>query len=96
MRSMRHRALALLAPLAFAGCGGENVISGFGNSSNIIGADVLERVAKELAGAPAVPAVTDDDLRAAFSAIHTNALAGDPDAALVLLRVAAYQKEQAE
>jgi hypothetical protein len=93
-------ALAALAALGLAapGCtgGGETVFNGIGNGGNIIGTDALERVAQELAEEPAIPAVTDDDLRAAFAAIREHALSGDPDAALVLLRVAARQREDAE
>jgi hypothetical protein len=89
------RSLAWLAvlPLALAGCGGETVVSGFGNSGNVIGAEVTDQLAKELAQAPAIPAVSDDDLRTAFSAIRERAFQGDADAALVLLRVAAHQRE---
>jgi hypothetical protein len=92
------RALALLAalPVAWLGCGADTLISGIGNSGNMIGVDVLERVAHELAHAKTTPAVSDDDLRASFSAIREHAVAGDPDAALVLLRVAALQRAAAE
>ena len=94
------RTAAMLAALFLAvpGCtgGGETVVSGFGNGGNIIRTDELERVAEELASQPAIPAVSDDDLRAAFAAIREHALAGDPDAALVLLRVAARQREAGE
>ena len=87
--------ILLLAALGCTG-GGETVISGLGNSSNYIGFDVLGRVANELAESPAIPAVSDDDLRAAFSAIREDALAGDPKAALVLLLVAGEQREESE
>jgi hypothetical protein len=83
-------ALLLLASL---GCGGETVVSGFGNNGNVFGVDVLGRVADELAKSPSVPAVSDDDLRAVFSAIREDALEGDPKAALVLLLVAGEQRE---
>ena len=88
-------ALSLVAAFASPGCtgGGETVISGFGNNDNLIGTDVLGRVADELAESPAIPAVSDDDLRAAYSAIRENALKGDPEAALVLLLVAGEQRE---
>jgi hypothetical protein len=90
------RSLVRLAALALAcaGCGGETVVSGFGNSGNVIGAEVTDRLAHELAQAPAaIPAVSDDDLRAAFSAIRERAFQGDAESALVLLRVAAHQRE---
>jgi len=102
MRSKRlglgARRLALLVAVAALGCGAgaDTVISGFGNNDNVIGANVLERVAHELAGQSAIPAVSDDDLRAAFDAIREHARSGDPDAALVLLRVAAIQRGAAK
>jgi hypothetical protein len=90
------RCLAWIAALllAVAGCGGETVVSGVGNSGNVIGANVTDRLAHELAEAPAIPAVSDDDLRAAFAAIRARAVEGDAEAALVLLRVAAHQREK--
>jgi hypothetical protein len=93
LRSIRR--IAWLAPLALAvaGCGGETVVTGFGNSGNVIGTQVDDRLAKELAEAPAIPAVSDDDLRAAFSAIRDRAFQGDAGSALILLRVAAHQRE---
>ena len=93
---MLAKRLVPILLLAALGCGGETVISGLGNSNNLIGFDVLGRVADELAESPAIPAVSDDDLRAAFSAIRENALKGDPDAALVLLLVAGEQREEAD
>lgn len=93
-RPVRRFGVLAALSLALASCGGE--IVGIGNSSNVIAADVLDRVAQELAGAPAIPAVSDEDLRAAFAAIRERALGGDPEAALVLLRVAAYQREESE
>lgn len=89
-------ALALL-PLATACTGGADaVITGFGNNGNLIGVDVLERLAKELARLEPLPVVSDDELRSAWSAIRQHALAGDPDASLVLLRVAALQRTTRE
>ena len=92
------RGVALLATLAALGCGAgaDTVISGFGNNGNVIGANVLELVAHELARQSSIPAVSDDDLLAAFGAIRDHARSGDPDAALVLLRVAAIQREAAK
>jgi hypothetical protein len=88
---------SVLVVAALLGCGGETVISGFGNSGNLIGeGGVLERVAGELAQLEALPKVADDELLAAWSAIRERARAGDPEATLVLLRVAAHQREDAE
>jgi hypothetical protein len=92
-RPERHIAWLTALVLAVAGCGGETVVSGFGNSGNLIGTQVDDRLARELAEAPAIPAVSDDDLRAAFSAIRDRALQGEADAALILVRVAAHQRE---
>jgi hypothetical protein len=88
-------ALALL-PLATSCTGADATITGFGNNGNMIGIDVLERLAKELARVEPLPAVSDDDLRTAWSSIRQHALAGDPDASLVLLRVAALQRAESE
>ena len=90
--------LALAALLGLSsGCGGETVISGIGNSGNVVGeGGMLELLADELAELEAVPAVADDELLAAWSAIRARARAGDADAALVVLRVAAHQREAAE
>jgi len=90
--------IAFVLLFAALGCtgGGETVISGFGNSGNTVGASVFDRVAEELAESPAIPAVSDDDLRAAFSAIRADALEGDPKAALVLLLVAGEQREESD
>jgi hypothetical protein len=87
----------VLVLAALLGCGGETVISGIGNSGNWVGeGGVLERVADELAELESVPKVADAELLAAFSAIRERARAGDPDATLVLLRVAAHQREAAD
>lgn len=98
IETLRTAAMLAALFLAVTGCtgGGETVVTGFGNGGNIFGTDALERVAEELAEQPAIPAVSDDDLRAAFAAIREHALAGDPDAALVLLRVAARQRKADE
>ena len=84
-------------PLALLGCGAaDTLVTGFGNNHNIIGSDVIDRVASELARAKVTPPVSDDDLRAVFAAIRERALKGDPEAALVLLRVAAHQRDPGE
>ena len=90
-------AVGALACLGIFGCagGGETVISGLGNSSNVIGsASLLELVAKELAIQQSTPTVSDEELGQAYAAIRTRALDGEPEAALVLLRVAAYQRSE--
>jgi hypothetical protein len=84
--------------LTSAGCtgGGETVVSGIGNSGNVIGTNVSDQLAEELAQSPAIPPVSDDDLLAAWNAIRDKARSGDPDATLVVLRVAAEQREEKE
>jgi hypothetical protein len=84
--------------LATAGCtgGGETVISGIGNGGNVIGTSTADQLAEELAESPAIPPVSDDDLLAAWNAIRDKARTGDPDATLVVLRVAAEQREERE
>ncbi|HXK24779.1 MAG TPA: hypothetical protein VMS55_19060 [Myxococcota bacterium] len=100
MRSNGLGRVTLAFPLLFAlgtlGCGADTLVTGIGNGGNVIGADVLDRVAHELARQPAIPLVGDDELRVAFAAIRDRARSGDPDAALVLLRVAAIQREAAK
>ncbi|HEX5064557.1 MAG TPA: hypothetical protein VFY49_00450 [Myxococcota bacterium] len=90
------RFVPILLLLTTLSCGAENLVAGFGNQGNTFGGEELERVAEELAKAPSTPAVSDDDLRAVFSAIRANALEGDPKAALVMLLVAGKQREPAE
>src|SRR5262245_39361621 len=93
VRSVRRAsALAALA-LTLASCGADTLITGIANGGNTFAPDELDRVARELASLPAVPRVGSDDLLAVFTAIRERALAGDPQAAYVLLRVAAYQGE---
>jgi hypothetical protein len=78
------------------GCAGgsDTAISGFGNGHNIIGgAAVLERAARELAALGAIPEVTDEDLRNVFDSIRARAIEGEPDAVLLMVRVAALQRE---
>jgi len=90
------RIVPILLLVATLACGGENVVAGFGNQGNTFGGEEIARVAEELAKAPTTPAVSDDDLRAVYSAIRENALQGDPKAALVLLLVADKQREKTE
>ena len=88
-----------LAALALASCtgGGDGVISGVGNSSNLIGEpSVLERAARQFAALEATPRVSDQEIVEAWSAIRARALEGEAEAALVLTRVAVYQREAEE
>ncbi|MDJ0848873.1 MAG: hypothetical protein QNK04_10885 [Myxococcota bacterium] len=80
------------------GCGGgENVITGFGNSGNQLGAHALwASVAHELAEHEATPAVTDEDVRRSYGVVRQHALDGELEAALVMLKLAEEQREREE
>jgi hypothetical protein len=95
-RSVRRASAIGALALALASCGADTLITGIGNGGNTIAPDELDRVARELAKMPATPKVGSDDLLAVFSAIRQRALEGDPQAAYVLLRVAAHQGEGVE
>jgi hypothetical protein len=77
-----------------AGCGGE--IVGIGNGGNRIGQGATEEVAEALAKHPGTPRVTDAELTRIFAAIFERATDGDPEAALIVLRVAEEQREADE
>jgi hypothetical protein len=87
--------LLLAAPLVFA-CGiGDDVVTGFGNGGNrFYATPVAEELAEELADNAVVPPVTDDMLRTAFDAIAGRAASGDPEAALILFRLAEEQRKE--
>lgn len=74
------------------GCGGGEIV-GIGNSGNRIGEGVPEEVAEALAKHPETPRVTDAELTRIFAAILERATGGDPEAALIVLRVAEEQRE---
>ena len=63
-----------------------------GDDNLIVGEQDHERVAVALAEFPTTPRVTDADLAAVYERVHRDALEGDLDAALVLLRLAAIQR----
>lgn len=69
-------------------------IQGAGNSGNRI---TLEGLADELASLLAkredCPQITDDELIIMMKALHERALAGDPQAALVMFRLAELQRQ---
>ena len=92
-----RRALCITLLLALAGCtgGGESVISGIGNSANRIRTDaVVDDVAHALAEQPGIPEVQDEDLLVAYESIRTRAREGELQATLVLLELAALQREE--
>jgi hypothetical protein len=76
-------------------CGGE--IVGFGNSGNrLVQGGVSDEVAEALAAQPGTELVTDETLAQIFAAILGRATRGDPEAALIILKVAQEQRAQAE
>ena len=94
----RRLATGLLLWLAVgtaSGCGmGDHVVTGLGNGGNrFYATPVLDELAEELAENGVVPPVTDEMLRTAFAAISGRAANGDPEAALILFRVAEAQRK---
>ena len=88
--------IALLCAALSAGCGfgaGDAVFSGVGNSGNHLYANSVNALAQELAKSDVVPAITDDSLKRIFVTLARRAEEGDVDAALVIFRVAASQRE---
>ena len=95
-RICRRLSIAVLI-LTLTGCdfigGADTLIRG---SNNIIATDPsADVVALALAGFESVPEVTDADLIAIYSVIRTQALEGNLQAAQVMLRLAAIQREPA-
>jgi hypothetical protein len=95
MSNSMHNAAAAAALAGFLGlgCGGENLVTGIGNGGSRIYASQLDQVVEVLAESSAVPQISDDQLRGAFDAIARRAGDGDPEAVMVLFRVAAEQRE---
>jgi hypothetical protein len=78
---------------ACGGCG-DTAIVGLGNGGNHITTDPIAKVADALAELEATPEVTDEMIARVFSAILEKAQAGEPEAALIVLRVAEEQREE--
>lgn len=71
-----------------------SAVSGFGNGGNRVYADpVRDELAELLVSTGSAPEITDRELRAIHEAIEQRAAAGELDAALVVLQVAALQRE---
>lgn len=71
-----------------------SAVGGFGNGGNRVYADpTRDELAELLVSTRSAPAVSDDTLREIHDAIRRRASAGDLDAALVVLQVAALQRE---
>ena len=80
---------------ALLACGiGDDVVTGFGNGGNRFYAPpVIDELAEHLAGNAVVAPVSDEMLRTAFDAISARAENGDPEAALIIFRVAEEQRK---
>lgn len=91
-RAKRLAALGVVA--ATLACGmGDDFVSGIGNGGNrFYATPVIDELAEQLAGNAVVAPVTDEMLRTAFEAIASRAADGDPDAALIIFRVAEEQR----
>lgn len=71
-----------------------SAVSGFGNGGNRVYADpTRDELAELLVATRAAPSISDEALRSIHEAISRRAAAGDLDAALVVLQVAALQRE---
>ena len=101
-RTIAHPAKPLMllgVAAALLACGlGDEIVSGIGNGGNrFYATPVIDELAEYLASNAVVEPVTDEMLRSAFDAIGKRAANGDPDAALILFRLAEEQrKAQAE
>ncbi len=71
-----------------------SAVSGFGNGGNRVYADpTRDELAELVVSTGSAPDVSDEALRAIYEAISRRAAAGELDAALVVLQVAAHQRE---
>lgn len=71
-----------------------SAVSGFGNGGNRVYADpTRDELAELLVSTESAPGLTDEALRGVYEAIRRRAEAGELDAALVVLQVAALQRE---
>jgi hypothetical protein len=71
-----------------------SAVSGFGNGGNRVYADpTRDELAELLVSTRSAPEVSDDALRRIHEAISRRAEAGELDAALVVLQVAALQRD---
>ena len=86
-------ALLMLAACEFIG-GGDTIVKG--NANTVVRDEVGQRVAAALARFDSTPTVTDADIQAVYGMIREQALAGELQAALVLLKVAERQRAAEE
>ena len=83
--------------LVLSGCGNisgsETIVKG--NDNLLVQDQTIDRVAAALAEFKSTPEVTDADIAAVYEEVRRDALEGDLDAALVMLKVAAIQRAPA-
>ena len=94
-------ALLVIGLLSVGGCtgGGETVISGIGNSGNLMSRDdEIEMLAGALAAQTVIPRISDEQILKLYTNVQEKALAGDTRASIVVLKLASFQrkKEQQE
>jgi len=71
-----------------------SAVSGFGNGGNRVYADpTRDELAELIVSTESAPSLTDEALRSVYEAIRRRAETGELDAALVVLQVAALQRE---
>ena len=91
---MRAAIFAVSVLVGLAACdsvgGGRMVIKGDGNS---VATDITDAVAQALVELESTPEVGDEDLARLYGVVHEQALAGDLQAALVVLKIAEEQRE---
>jgi hypothetical protein len=91
------RGLILVVLLALSGCefigGAETLVRGENN--RLFMDPTIDEVAEQLAAFETTPEVTDAELAAIYERIREQALAGDMRAALVMLNIAASQRQTA-
>jgi hypothetical protein len=88
--------LACVLGVIGGGCsgGGRTAVIGFSNDGNSLGEGAItDEVAEALAQNEGTPLVTEDMIAEVFGAILTDARKGDPEAALIVLKVAEAQRE---
>lgn len=90
---------SLVVLITLTGCtgGGDNVVSGLGNSGNFFGVDAeAEMLARVLADNPNLPDVSDEDLLRIYEVVRQAALDGDIRSSVVIYKLASRQREQQE
>ena len=90
--------LGIAAVTSCGGGAGRTAVVGLGNGGNRIfeAGDTAEALAEQLVEHAGTPEITDELLTEIFESIVTHARAGDPEAALIVFRVAAEQRENKE